>query len=199
MVTSPGSKCYIFFILTNMFVDAMLTLASTVGRWLYAFKHTQRKTMSYTIEEVSNKLINTEDKEHLSFFYKFKLIQKEEFANIELNPYVDEDKARLMAANIIAEKIAKKLTYKVQKDEKYRMTTILSFSERHVELEEREVYEQLKNQLVKTLSEQQLVIDEQHKSMAQQRDIIKKQSQRMLALLSCSGLFFASALIQFFN
>lgn len=155
--------------------------------------------MSYTIEEVSNKLINTEDKEHLSFFYKFKLIQKEEFANIELNPYVDEDKARLMAANIIAEKIAKKLTYKVQKDEKYRMTTILSFSERHVELEEREVYEQLKNQLVKTLSEQQLVIDEQHKSMAQQRDIIKKQSQRMLALLSCSGLFFASALIQFFN
>ena len=155
--------------------------------------------MSYTIEEVSNKLINTEDKEHLSFFYKFKLIQKEEFANIELNPYVDEDKARLMAANIIAEKIAKKLTYKVQKDEKYRMTTILSFSERHVELEEREVYEQLKNQLVKTLSEQQLVIDEQHKSMAQQRDRIKKQSKTIIALLSCSGLFLASALIQFFN
>ena len=79
------------------------------------------------------------------------------------------------------------------------MTTILSFSERHVELEEREVYEQLKNQLVKTLSEQQLVIDQQHKSMSQQRDRIKKQSKTIIALLSCSGLFFASALIQFFN
>ncbi len=41
-----------------------------------------------------------------------------------LNPYVDENKARLMAANIIAEKIANKLTYKVKKDEKYGMTTI---------------------------------------------------------------------------
>ena len=155
--------------------------------------------MNYTINEVSNKLINQADHDHLSFFYKFELTPKEEFASIELNPYVDEDKARLMAANIIAEKIANKLTYKVQKDEKYGMTTILSFSERHVELEEREVYEQLKNQLVKTLSEQQLVIDQQHKSMAQQRDRIKKQSQRVLTLLSCSGLFFASSLIQFFN
>ena len=155
--------------------------------------------MSYTIEEVSNKLIDTEGKEHLSFFYKFKLKPKEEFASIELNPYIDEDKARLMAANIIAQKIANKLTYKVQKDEKYGMTTILSFSERHVELEEREVYEQLKNQLVKTLSEQQIVIDEQHKSMSQQRDRIKEQSKTIIALLSCSGLFFASALIQFFN
>ena len=155
--------------------------------------------MNYTINEVSNKLISEEGMEHLSFFYKFELKPKEEFASIELNPYVDEDKARLMAANIIAEKIANKLTYKVQKDEKYGMTTILSFSERHVELEEREVYEQLKNQLVKTLSEQQLVIDQQHKSMAQQRDRIKKQSKTIIALLSCSGLFFASALIQFFN
>ena len=155
--------------------------------------------MNYTINEVSNKLISEEGMEHLSFFYKFELKPKEEFASIELNPYVDEDKARLMAANIIAEKIANKLTYKVQKDEKYGMTTILSFSERHVELEEREVYEQLKNQLVKTLSEQQLVIDQQHKSMSQQRDRIKKQSKTIIALLSCSGLFFASALIQFFN
>ena len=155
--------------------------------------------MNYTINEVSNKLISEEGMEHLSFFYKFELKTKEEFASIELNPYVDEDKARLMAANIIAEKIANKLTYKVQKDEKYGMTTILSFSERHVELEEREVYEQLKNQLVKTLSEQQIVIDEQHKSMSQQRDRIKEQSKTIIALLSCSGLFFASALIQFFN
>ena len=155
--------------------------------------------MNYTINEVSNQFINSEYNDHLSFFYKFELTPKDEFASIELNPYVDEDKARLMAANIIAEKIAKKLTYKVQKDEKYGMTTILSFSERHVELEEREVYEQLKNQLVKTLSEQQIVIDEQHKSMSQQRDRIKEQSKTIIALLSCSGLFFASALIQFFN
>ena len=155
--------------------------------------------MNYTINEVSNQLINSRDHDHLSFFYKFELKPKEEFASIELNPYIDEDKARLMAANIIAEKIAKKLTYKVQKDEKYGMTTILSFSERHVELEEREVYEQLKNQLVKTLSEQQLVIDEQHKSMSQQRDRIKKQSKTIIALLSCSGLFIASSLIQFLN
>ena len=155
--------------------------------------------MNYTINEVSNQLINTTDHNNLSFFYKFELTPKEEFASIELNPYVDEDKARLMAANIIAEKIANKLTYKVQKDEKYGMTTVLSFSERHVELEEREVYEQLKNQLVKTLSEQQLVIDQQHKSMAQQRDRIKKQSKTIIALLSSSVLFFASALIQFFN
>ena len=155
--------------------------------------------MNYTINEVSNQFINTTYNDHLSFFYKFELKPKEEFASIELNPYVDEDKARLMAANIIAEKIAKKLTYEVQKDEKYRMTTILSFSERHVELEEREVYEQLKNQLVKTLSEQQLVIDEQHKSMSQQRDRIKKQRRTIIALSFSSVSFAASALVQFFN
>ena len=155
--------------------------------------------MNYTINEVSNQLINTTDNDHLSFFYKFELKTKEEFASIELNPYVDEDKARLMAANIIAEKIANKLTYKVQKDEKYGMTTILSFSERHVELEEREVYEQLKNQLVKTLSEQQLVIDQQHKSMAQQRDRIKKQSKTIVTLLLVSALSIALNIFQLFN
>ena len=155
--------------------------------------------MNYTINEVSNQLINSADHDHLSFFYKFELTPKEEFASIELNPYVDEDKARLMAANIIAEKIANKLTYKVQEDEKYGMTTILSFSERHVETEEREINEQLKKQLVKTLSEQQLLLDQQHKLMAKQRDRIRKQSKTILALLLCSGLFFASALVQFFN
>ena len=155
--------------------------------------------MNYTINEVSNQFINTTYNDHLSFFYKFELKPKEEFASIELNPYVDEDKARLMAANIIAEKIANKLIYRVQKDEKYGMTTILSFSERHVELEEREVYEQLKNQLVKTISEQQLLVDQQHKSMARQKDKIKNQKRVIIALLSSSGLFFASSLIQFFN
>lgn len=155
--------------------------------------------MNYTINEVSNQLINTTDHDNLSFFYKFELTPKEEFASIELNPYVDEDKARLMAANIIAEKIANKLTYKVQKDEKYGMTTILSFSERHVETEEREVYEQLKNQLVKTLSEQQLVIDQQHKSMAQQRDRIKKQNKTIVTLLIISALSIALNIYQFFN
>ena len=64
--------------------------------------------MNYTINEVSNQLINSSDHDHLSFFYKFELTPKEEFTSIELNPYVDEDKARLMAANMIAEKIAKK-------------------------------------------------------------------------------------------
>ena len=155
--------------------------------------------MNYTINEVSNQFINTTYNDHLSFFYKFELTPKEEFASIELNPYVDEDKARLMAANIIAEKIANKLTCKVQKDEKYGMTTILSFSERHVELEEREVYEQLKNQLVKTLTEQQLLVNQQHKSMAKQRDKIKKQRIAILALLSCSGLFVVLNIYQFFN
>ena len=155
--------------------------------------------MNYTINEVSNKLISEEGMEHLSFFYKFELKPKEEFASIELNPYVDEDKARLMAANIIAEKIAKKLTYKVTKEHDTIGSAVLSFSERHVELEEREIYEQLKDQLVKTLTEQQLLVDQQHKSMARQKDKIKKQSKTIIALLSCSGLFFASALIQFFN
>ena len=155
--------------------------------------------MNYTINEVSNKLISEEGMEHLSFFYKFELKTKEEFASIELNPYVDEDKARLMAANIIAEKIANKLTYKVQKDEKYGMTTILSFSERHVETEERESYEQLKNQLVKTLSEQQLVIDQQHKSMARQRDRIKKQSKTIVTLLLISALSIALNIFQLLN
>ena len=155
--------------------------------------------MNYTINEVSNQLINTTDHDNLSFFYKFELKTKEEFASIELNPYVDEDKARLMAANIIAEKIAKKLTYKVQKDEKYGMTTILSFSERHVETEERESYEQLKNKLVKTLSEQQLVIDKQHKSMARQRDRIKKQNKTIVTLLLVSALSIALNIFQFFN
>lgn len=155
--------------------------------------------MNYTINEVSNQLINPADHDHLSFFYKFELTPNEEFASVELNPYVDEDKARLMAANIIAEKIANKLTYKVQKDEKYGMTTILSFSERHVETEEREVYEQLKNQLEKTLSEQQLVIDQQHKSMANQRDRIKKQNKTIFELLIISALSIALNILQFFN
>ena len=155
--------------------------------------------MNYTINEVSNQLINSEEHDHLSFFYKFELTPKEEFASIELNPYVDEDKARLMAANIIAEKIANKLTYKVQEDEKYGMTTILSFSERHVELEEREVYQDFQKQLIDTVSEQQLLIDQQHKSMAKSKDRIKKQSKTILALLSCSGLFVALNIYQFFN
>ena len=155
--------------------------------------------MNYTINEVSNQLINSSDHDHLSFFYKFELTPKEEFASIELNPYVDEDKARLMAANIIAEKIANKLTYKVQKDEKYGMTTILSFSERHVELEEREVYEQLKNKLVKTLSEQQLVIDQRHKSMARLKEKVKNQRKALMAAIFSGICFATSALIQFFN
>lgn len=155
--------------------------------------------MNYTINEVSNKLINSADHDHLSFFYKFELTPKEEFASIELNPYVDEDKARLMAANIIAEKIANKLTYKVKKDEKYGMITILSFSERHVELEEREVYENFQKQLLDTISGQQLVIDKQHKSMARQKDKIKKQIRSIVALSFSSVCFAASALVQFFN
>ena len=155
--------------------------------------------MNYTINEVSNQLINSTEHDHLSFFYKFEFIPEEKCTWIELNPYVDEEKARLMAANIIAEKIANKLTYKVTKEHDTIGNAVLSFSERHVELEEREVYEQLKNQLVKTLSEQQLVIDQQHKSMAQQKDRIKKQSKTIIALFSSSGLFVASALIQFFN
>ena len=178
----------------------MLTLASTVGRWLLHTKHnTKENTMNYTINEVSNQLINSAEHDHLSFFYKFELKPIEKCTWVELNPYVDEEKARLMAANIIAEKIANKLTYKVQKDEKYGMTAVLSFSERHVELEEREIYEQLKDQLVKTLTEQQLLVDQQHKSMAQQKDKIKNQKRVIIALLSSSGLFFASSLIQFFN
>ena len=155
--------------------------------------------MNYTINEVSNQLINSADHDHLSFFYKFELTPKEEFASIEFNPYVDENKARLMAANIIAEKIANKLTYKVQKDEKYGMTTILSFSERHVELEEREVYENFQKQLLDTVSGQQLVIDKQHKSMANQKDKIKKQRTIIIALSFSSVCFAASALVQIFN
>ena len=155
--------------------------------------------MNYTINEVSNKLISEEGMEHLSFFYKFELKPKEEFASIELNPYVEEDKARLMAANIIAEKIANKLACKVQKDEKYGMTTILSFSERHVETEEREVYEDFQKQLLDTVSKQERIIDLRTKTTKYLEDRIKKQRKTIIALLSCSGLFFASALIQLFN
>jgi len=155
--------------------------------------------MNYTINEVSNKLISEEGMEHLSFFYKFELKPKEEFASIELNPYVDEDKARLMAANIIAEKIANKLTYKVQKDEKYGMTTVLSFSERHVELEEREIYEQLKNKLLETISIQKETIATRIKITEYLEKQVKKQNKTILALLSCSGLFIALNIFQFFN
>lgn len=155
--------------------------------------------MNYTINEVSNKLISEEGMEHLSFFYKFELKPKEEFASIELNPYVDEDKARLMAANIIAEKIANKLIYKVQKDEKYGMTTILSFSERHVELEEIKVYEQLKNKLLETISIQKETIATRIKITKYLEKHVKKQNKTILALLSCSGLFIALNIFQFFN
>ena len=155
--------------------------------------------MNYTINEVSNQLINSADHDHLSFFYKFELTPKEEFASIELNPYVDEDKARLMAANIIAEKIANKLTYKVQEDEKYGMTTILSFSERHVELEEREIYENFQKQLLNKVSKQQLVIDQQHKSMARLKDRIKNQRKALMAAIFSGVCFAVSALVQFFN
>ena len=155
--------------------------------------------MNYTINEVSNKLISEEGMEHLSFFYKFELKPKEEFASIELNPYVDEDKARLMAANIIAQKIANKLTYKVQKDEKYGMTTVLSFSERHVELEEREVYEQLKNQLLDKVSKQEGIIDLRTKTIKHLKDRIKNQRKALMAAIFSGVCFATSALIQFFN
>ena len=155
--------------------------------------------MNYTINEVSNKLISEEGMEHLSFFYKFELKPKEEFASIELNPYVDEDKARLMAANIIAEKIANKLTYKVQKDEKYGMATVLSFSERHVETEERESYEQLKNGLLERIYFQKETIAIRTETTKYLEEHVKKQRKTIIALFSSSGLFVASALIQFFN
>lgn len=155
--------------------------------------------MNYTINEVSNKLISEEGMEHLSFFYKFELKPKEEFASIELNPYVDEDKVRLMAANIIAEKIANKLTYKVQKDEKYGMTTVLLFSERHVETEERESYEQLKNGLLERISIQKETIDIRTETTEYLEKQVKKQNKTILALLSCYGLFIALNIFQFFN
>ena len=155
--------------------------------------------MNYTINEVSNQLINTTDHDNLSFFYKFELTPKEEFASIELNPYVDEDKARLMAANIIAEKIANKLTYKVQEDEKYGMTTILSFSERHVETEEREVYEQLKNQLLDKVSKQEGIIDLRTKTIKHLEEKVKNQRKALMAAIFSGVCFTTSALIQFFN
>lgn len=153
--------------------------------------------MSYTIEEVSNKLIDTEDKEHLSFFYKFKLKPKEEFANIELNPYIDEEKAKLMAANIIAEKIAKRLTYKVIDNGIHR--SVLSFSERHVELEEREINEQYKNQLLNMISVQkkQLEINEDELELKTKENNIIKRLIASMAGLSISLL--AINIYQFFN
>ena len=77
----------------------MLTLASTEGRWLLHIKHTQRKTMNYTINEVSNQLINPADHDHLSFFYKFELKPKEEFASIEdaVNAYALFDRKAIGA------------------------------------------------------------------------------------------------------
>lgn len=155
--------------------------------------------MNYTINEVSNKLISEEGMEHLSFFYKFELKPKEEFVSIELNPYVDEDKARLMAANIIAEKIANKLTYKVQKDEKYGMTTVLSFSERHVETEERESYEQLKNGLLERISIQKETIDTRTKITKYLEEHVKKQNKTIFALLIISALSIALNIFPFFN
>ena len=155
--------------------------------------------MNYTINEVSNKLISEEGMEHLSFFYKFELTPKGEFASIELNPYVDEDKARLMAANIIAQKIANKLTYKVQKDEKYGMTTILSFSERHVELEEREVYENFQKQLLDTISKQEGIIDLRTKTTKHLEEKVKNQRKALAVAIFSGVCFLASSLVQFFN
>ena len=153
--------------------------------------------MSYTIEEVSNKLIDTEGKEHLSFFYKFKLKPKEEFASIELNPYIDEDKARLMAANIIAEKIAKRLTYEATDDGVRR--TVLSFSGRHIELEEREINEQYKNQLLNMISVQkkQLEFKEDELELKTTENNILKRLIASMAGLSISLL--AINIYQFFN
>lgn len=155
--------------------------------------------MNYTINEVSNQLINSADHDHLSFFYKFELTPKEEFASIELNPYVDEDKARLMAANIIAEKIANKLTYKVQKDKKYGMTTILSFSERHVELEEIEVYENFQKQLLDTISKQEGIIDLRTKTTKHLEEKVKNQRKALTMAIFSGVCFLASSLVQFFN
>lgn len=155
--------------------------------------------MNYTINEISNQFINSADHDHLSFFYKFELKPKEEFASIELNPYIDKDKARLMAANIIAEKIAKKLTYKVKKDEKYGMTTILSFSERHVELEEREVYENFQKQLLDKVSKQEGIIDLRTKTIKHLEEKVKNQRKALMAAIFSGVCFATSALIQFFN
>lgn len=153
--------------------------------------------MSYTIEEVSNKLINTEGNEHLSFFYKFKLKPTEEFANIELNPYIDEEKAKLMAANIIAEQIAKRLKYKVIDDGAHR--AVLSFSERHVELEERKINEQYENQLLNMISVQkrQLEFKEDELELQINENYILKRLIASMAGLSIGLL--AINIYQFFN
>ena len=153
--------------------------------------------MNYTINEVSNQLINSSEHDHLQFFYKFELKPKEEFASIELNPYVDEDKARLMAANIIAEKIANKLTYKVQDDKIHR--AILSFSERHVEIEEREVYEDFQKQLIDTVSKQEETIGLKTKTIKHLEEKVKKQNKMILILIVCSELFAALSIYQFLN
>lgn len=155
--------------------------------------------MNYTINEVSNKLISEEGMEHLSFFYKFELTPKEEFASIELNTYVDEDKARLMAANIIAEKIANKLIYHKVRDADTISRTVLSFSERHVETEERESYEQLKNVLLERISIQKETIATKTETTKYLEEHIKKQSKTIITFLLVSGLSIALNIFQLFN
>ena len=155
--------------------------------------------MNYTINEVSNQLINSTDHDHLSFFYKFELTPKEHYALVELNAYVDEDKARLMAANIIAEKIASKLIYHKVDDGNYGLKTILSFSERHVELEEREVYENFQKQLLDKVSKQEGIIDLRTKTTKHLEEKVKNQRKALMTAIFSGICFAASALIQFFN
>ena len=155
--------------------------------------------MNYTINEVSNKLISEEGMEHLSFFYKFELKTKEEFASIELNPYIDEDKARLMAANIIAEKIANKLIYHKVDDGNYGLKTILSFSERHVELEEREQYENDISQLSSSIKDLVESVDSKNEKIFSLEEKIKKKNKIIIGLSLYSALFVALNILQFFN
>ena len=175
----------------------MLTLASTVGRWLY--NYTIGKTMNYTINEKVNKGIDIEGLDHLSFFYKFEITPKEHYASVELNAYVDEDKARLMAANIIAEKIANKLIYHKVRDADTISRTVLSFSERHVEIEEREQYENDIKQLSSSIKDLVESIDTKNEEIFSLEEKTKKKNKIIIGLSLYSALFVALNILQFFN
>ena len=155
--------------------------------------------MNYTINEKVNKGIDIEGLDHLSFFYKFEITPKEHYSSVELNEYVDEDKARLIAANIIAEKIANKLIYHKVRDADTISRTVLSFSERHVEIEEREQYENDIKQLNESIKDLVGSVDSKNEEIYFLKEKTKKKNKTIIALLYCSALFIALNILQFFN
>lgn len=125
--------------------------------------------MNYTINEIAHKTIESDS--YLPFFYKFEIEPKQEFVSIEMHSLVDDERARLMAINMISEKISRSLKlHSSSKD--FLRTTTLTFSAEYVTIDEREEFERDISALLKHTELQSKIIGSQSKLLKKQEEIL---------------------------